>query len=41
MLLKEEFACNMSYLEPSIKSMIMASQGTFSKENLSICTVLF
>lgn len=27
MLLKEEFASNMSYLEPSINSMIIAAQG--------------
>lgn len=27
MLLKEEFASNMSYLEPSINSMIVAGEG--------------
>lgn len=27
MLLKEEFAANMSYLEPSISSMIVAGEG--------------
>lgn len=27
MLLKEEFASNMSYLEPSINSMIVAAEG--------------
>lgn len=27
MLLKEEFASNMGYLEPSINSMIVAAQG--------------
>lgn len=29
MLLKEEFASNMSYLEPSINSMIVAGEGKF------------
>lgn len=28
MLLKEEFAANMGYLQPSINSMIIAAQGT-------------
>lgn len=27
MLLKEEFASNMSYLEPSINSMVIAAEG--------------
>ncbi|RZC39639.1 FH2 and/or Drf FH3 domain containing protein, partial [Asbolus verrucosus] len=34
MLLKEEFACNMSYLEPSIKSMIMAAQDLMTNKPL-------
>ena len=29
MLLKEEFAANMSYLEPSINSMIVAGEGEY------------
>lgn len=29
MLLKEEFAANMSYLEPSINAMIVAGEGIF------------
>lgn len=28
MLLKEEFAANMGYLEPSINAMIVAGEGT-------------
>ncbi|EEZ97607.1 inverted formin-2 [Tribolium castaneum] len=34
MLLKEEFASNMSYLEPSIKSMIMAAQDLMTNKPL-------
>lgn len=29
MLLKEEFASNMGYLDPSINSMIIAAEGGF------------
>lgn len=32
MLLKEEFAANMGYLEPSINSMIVAGEGEFLKQ---------
>lgn len=31
MLLKEEFAANMSYLEPSISSMIVAGEGMYMR----------
>lgn len=31
MLLKEEFAANMSYLEPSINSMIVAGEGEYQQ----------
>jgi hypothetical protein len=31
MLLKEEFAANMGYLEPSINSMIVAGEGEYQQ----------
>jgi hypothetical protein len=31
MLLKEEFAANMGYLEPSINSMIVAGEGEYKQ----------
>jgi hypothetical protein len=31
MLLKEEFAANMGYLEPSINSMIVAGEGRYQQ----------
>lgn len=37
MLLKEEFASNMSYLEPSINSMIVAGEGKFKFQISSCC----
>lgn len=33
MLLKEEFASNMSYLEPSINSMMVAAEGKSSSKS--------
>lgn len=34
MLLKEEFAANMSYLEPSINSMILAGEDLMTNKSL-------
>lgn len=40
MLLKEEFASNMGYLEPSIESMIIAAQGQLLLHIYIIASVL-
>lgn len=34
MLLKEEFAANMNYLEPSVDSMILAGKGLMTNKQL-------
>ena len=41
MLLKEEFTTNLSFLSPSINSMILAAEGEFEKLQLLINFNLF